>query len=170
MSYAWLSRAPNAPIVLADPNLPDPNLSEGWYEWKYRCNLDSTGGSTYTIDLADLMVFAEQVPWLWKACWCDLEEMSIQQASGGGEMLMIRGDFMGPEEERFASETIVQEELSITDQILQLEGIIKFLGKIWLEDPSIQQEIDVEVWNKFMESIHQSLIELQTKDVSMEQS
>lgn len=168
-SRAWLSHDPNDPVWMADPNLADPNLSEGWYEWKYRCNLDDTGDSIYTIDLADLMIFVEEIPWGWKACWLDLGELAMQQmASGGDEMLMMGDDFMGLEGMQFSSESSEQPEMSLEDQITQLQEAIAFLEQIWLEDPAIQQEIDPEVWQEFMEAVYQGLFELQTDGIQIE--
>jgi hypothetical protein len=96
-SRAWLSHDPNDPAWLADPNLADPNLSEGWYEWKYRCNLDTTGGSAYEIDLEDLQEFIGQYPdtdhWLWVACWRhdiqEMQQMSMLMGNNGSEQLVL---------------------------------------------------------------------------------
>ncbi len=85
-SAAWLSHDPNDPAWLADPNLADPNLSEGWYEWKYICNLDATGDSQYTIDLADFSLFCDE--WLWAACW-KLEQINEAMVMFGGESMMM---------------------------------------------------------------------------------
>ena len=49
-----------------DPNFADPNEYESWNP---RCNLEQSGDSEHKIDLADLAVFVEEVPWLWRACW-----------------------------------------------------------------------------------------------------
>ncbi|MEN6309313.1 MAG: right-handed parallel beta-helix repeat-containing protein [Anaerohalosphaeraceae bacterium] len=69
-SVAWLSHNPEDPAWLADPNLADPNSAAAWNP---RCNLNSTGSSTYTIDTADLTAFLND--WLWVACW-KLEEIN----------------------------------------------------------------------------------------------
>ncbi len=73
---AWLTNEPNSPAALADPNSDD--------NWNEICNLDDTGSSQYSIDLADLAAFVSDVPWLWKACWYD-----NYMAVTGGEMVMM---------------------------------------------------------------------------------
>jgi hypothetical protein len=47
-------------------------------------------------------------------------------------------------------------------------SIIVFLEKIWLEEPDIQQEIDVQIWQEFMDSVYQGLLDLQSIDVQIE--
>jgi hypothetical protein len=66
---AWGSVDPLCPEWLEDPNIADPNLSEGWYEWKYRYNYVQTGYSAYTIDLEDFLYWVDEAPYLWCACW-----------------------------------------------------------------------------------------------------
>ena len=97
-SAAWLSHDPNDPAWLANPNLVDPNLVGGWYEWKYLCNLDTTEDSQYEIDLADLIAFFEDDPqvWLWTACWkqSQFEEYGM---SGGGESMQMAEEWLTQE-------------------------------------------------------------------------
>ena len=64
---SWLALDPGNP-AWSDPNYGDPNDT---IAWNSLCNLDDTGSSQYSIDLADLTVFVNDVPWLWKACWYD---------------------------------------------------------------------------------------------------
>ena len=82
LSRVWLAHDPNDPAI-ADPNhsdheyRTDPNSPgyitlgqrEKWYPDGHRFNIAAFGESEYSIDLADLMIFAEDVPWLWTACW-----------------------------------------------------------------------------------------------------
>ncbi len=60
------------------------------------------------------------------------------------------------------------EEMSIEQQILNLQDTIVFLEKIWLEDPAIQQEIDAKDWQEFMDSVYQSLLEFQIDSIQLE--
>ena len=50
-SAAWLSHDPNE---FTDPNFIDPNDSINWND---KCNIVTTGDSTYVIDLADMTEF-----------------------------------------------------------------------------------------------------------------
>jgi hypothetical protein len=195
LSRAWLGHDPNDPAWIADPNVRDPNLSEGWYEWKYQYNFEPTGSSQYSIDLADLMTFLEDAPWLWTACWLDLEELQMQQmTSGNGESLlalnsaeeMISSSQSSPglmelsSVEMLAESTVVQQaesvpveeavqpEKPIGEQIAELQNSIEFLESLWNQDPTIQQEIDSEGWQEFMKSVYQSLYDLQTESIQIE--
>jgi hypothetical protein len=55
-------------------------------------------------------------------------------------------------------------EKSIVEQILDLESVIKFLEQIWMEDDQIQQEIDPQAWQEFIDSVYQSLLDLQSQE------
>ena len=59
------------------------------------------------------------------------------------------------------SEPAVQSELSIEEQIADLQDSIEFLESLWSSDPNIQQEIDADDWQQFMDAIQDSLLELQ---------
>ena len=158
-SKAWLAHDPNDPAWLADPNLIIPHLSEGWYEWKYRCNLDSTGDSAYQVDLVDLMVFLDS-PWLWTACWVDLPE--TQQMMTGGDMLLM----VGAEPMFFETQTV--SEKTILEQKVELVLAIARLEEIWLNEPDIQQTISPADWQEFMEAVYQNLLGLQTEGIQIE--
>jgi hypothetical protein len=77
-SDVWLSHDPNDPAVL-DPNNPvnDPNSPsyikpeqlEAWYPDGWKLNFSIEEDSAYSIDVADLLVFLDDAPWLWVACW-----------------------------------------------------------------------------------------------------
>jgi hypothetical protein len=185
-SAAWLGHDPNDPVfdpnsASYNPNVYDPNhvdyispdQQEGWYEWKQQYNYDTAGSGQYAIDLADLTIFLEEAPWLWCACWLDLEEMQAQQMmSGGAESSMLVPS--GVEEMVFAqaeaiTETPVIEEKSVQEQILDLASAIVFLEQLWLEDPYIQQEIDAKDWQEFMDAVYQNLIDLKTETVQLEE-
>jgi parallel beta-helix repeat protein len=179
---AWLSHDPNDPAVkdpnnpVNDPNDPayiDPNRLEGWYEWKYICNLDDTPetNTEYEIDLADLEIFWSD--WCWKACYVnfdtwmhtfglvdgDTDEMYESQTSSATVLNTQKKPAPVVEEQ-----AVVVEEKSIQEQILDLESAIKFLEEIWMEDDGIQQEIDPDAWQKFMDSVYQSLLDLQSQE------
>ncbi|MGH2271101.1 right-handed parallel beta-helix repeat-containing protein [Anaerohalosphaeraceae bacterium U12dextr] len=181
LSRAWLGHDPNDPVWLADPNLADPNLSEGWYEWKYKYNFEPTGSSQYLIDLADLTAFLEDASWLWKACWLDLEELQMQQMTFGGEevlttsiteqTLMDSQSFAVSSQESslvLDSTATTPVPVSIEQQVLDLKDSIRFLEQIWLEEPDIQQGINAEDWQEFMKAVYQSLYDLQTESVQIE--
>ena len=142
-SRAWLSCEPNFP---GDPN-----------NWNPACNLEQSGDSEHKIDLSDLAVFAEEAPWLWRACWLDGEDL-FKQIAGGGEGMSRRGNAI----------LANQPEPSSKQKIADLVSIIVFLEKIWLEEPDIQQEIDVQIWQEFMDSVYQGLLDLQSDDVQIE--
>ena len=156
---AWLSHDPNDPVWVADPNLADPNLSEGWYEWKYKFNLDDTGHSAYRVDLADLLMFLEEAPWLWTACWRTDLQPEMRMAGFGGEQLQM---FSAA---KTASAPPVVEQKAIQKQILDLAATIVSLEQLWLEEPDIQQQIDPEKWQRFMEAVYGHLLELHNESV-----
>ncbi len=169
LSKAWGSVDPNCPEWLADPNLADPNLSEGWYDWKYKCNINQDGESAYTVDFADFLAFVDS-PWLWRAYWLpDIEDMQMQQMmSGGGEMLLMGGDFGELEGRQMLSEPLSEPQVSVEEQITQLQQSLVFLARIWLEEPDIQQEIDAESWQEFMTAVYQNLLDLQAGTIQLE--
>lgn len=170
-SHAWLSQAGGN----------DPN-------WNSACNLDNTGASADVIDLADLIMFCEDDPqnWLWIACWktdlLDLQEQQTQQmimgssaspassatvAASESEPISETNYVAATEPSEVDGQTVVQESLvveekSIQEQILDLQDSIEFLEKLWQEESDIQQEINTEDWKKFMDAVYQSLKELET--------
>jgi hypothetical protein len=154
-SRAWLAHDPNDPAWIADPNVADPNLSEDWYEWKHNCNLVTTGGSAYQVDLADFVVWVEDSPWLWQACWRTDDLLSELYAVSSGASMMLAGV------ETMSLETANVEEKSAIEQAVDLATILVQLEQLWQDDPQIQQEINSEDWNRFMESVYNSLSELE---------
>jgi uncharacterized repeat protein (TIGR01451 family) len=166
LSRAWGGIDPNCPEIIADPNLSDPNASEGWYEWKYQCNVNTEGDSAYTVDFADFLTFVD-APWLWRASWLpesDTVETQELMFDGGEEMLLMGGDFM----QMMAEPVVLQPEPTIEEQVLQLQDAIAFLEQIWLEEPDLQQEIDAEDWQAFLDAVYQNLLDLQTGSVQLE--
>jgi hypothetical protein len=63
--------------------------------------------------------------------------------------------------ETLTLETEAVEEKSATEQAVDLASIITQLENLWQDDPQIQQEIDADDWNRFMESVYNSLSELE---------
>ncbi len=97
-SRSWLSHDPNDPYITTDPNnigqpnYADPNTIAQWrLTWNPRCDLNSD----YNVNLPDLIIFVDDTPWLWTACWKQqelLEQQQMQQMSmmmgGGGQTIM----------------------------------------------------------------------------------
>lgn len=147
LAHSWLSRDPNDPSLPSDPNLIDPNEFIGW-------NPECDFNTDYAVDLADLLMFVEEAPWLWCACW--LENGLPEMLSGGGMLLMAVSEM-----------TVIPispqaEEKSIEQQILDTQDVLLFLAKIWLEEPDLQQEIDAEAWQEFLNAVYQNLLDLTT--------
>jgi hypothetical protein len=160
-SKAWMGHDPNDPAWLANPAIRDPNLAEGWYEWKYKYNVATAGDSAYSVDLADVLYFAEESPWLWRACWVNLEDTQMQQMmpSGGEELMM----FMQSE-----TEVPAVEEKSVQEQVFDLVSAMVFLEQIWFEEPDLQQEISSEEWQGFMDALRLNLFNIQTGTLQTE--
>jgi len=178
-SAAWLSHDPNDPIVTTDPNYSgNPNyiyvteeILQQWRQsWNPICNLDNTADTNteYEIDVADFILFCEDYPqnWLWTACW--RENYIIYGMNNGGENIMLSTPafFMSPST---SLESQLVEEKSMEEQILDLEGSIVLLEKIWLEDPSIQKGINPDNWKEFMDSVYERLSEIKTEGVLKQQ-
>jgi parallel beta-helix repeat protein len=159
-SAAWLSRDPNDPSVPSDPNLIDPNDFAGW---NTICNLDPTGDSAYRIDLSDLVEFCKNDPqvWLWRACWRE-DYWDVWGIKRGGDRAMMMSMTGFETHSIMAIQSMPVEEKTIEQQILDLEEIIEFLEKIWLEELDIQEAIDPEDWKDFMDAVYNNLYELQT--------
>ena len=65
------------------------------------------------------------------------------------------------------AETPVIQEKSVQEQMFDLASAIVFLEQIWLEEPDLQQEIDAEAWQEFMDSVYQNLLDLQTGTIQI---
>jgi len=156
-SRAWLAHDPNDPAWLANPELADPNLSEGWYEWKHKFNLDATGDSTYSVDLADLLMFLEDAPWLWVACWrMDLQPEMMMSGFDSGSMRLA-----GFESQSLEKQTT--QEITFQEQLFDLASMIVQLENLWLTELDIQQAIEPDRWNRFMAAVYQNLYDLATE-------
>jgi len=150
-SSAWLSHDPNDPAWIADPNLADPNDS---INWNPVCNLDDTGGSEYVIDLADLVVFTSEAPWLWAACWRGNYIAMYGMMGGGGESMMMSESFT------VDSTQAPVPEKTIAEQFEDAKRLIENVEEMW-EDPLVQEQIGEKDWLEFMEKIYDWFAELE---------
>jgi hypothetical protein len=161
LSHAWLSCDPNSPSY-PNPNNPDPNDVNAWYIKKAGPLADLNKDSC--VNLGDLETFLDN--WLWEACWRDPYWEVWGRKDGGGESMMRTMSMAGFEaHSMMAIQSMPVEEKTAEQQILDLEEIIEFLEKIWLEEPDIQEAIDPEAWNDFMDAVYNNLLELQTDGI-----
>ena len=72
------------------------------------------------------------------------------------------------EAKQVVSESAAKPELSAEEQIADLQKSISLLESIWNEDPTVRQEIDPNDWQRFIDSVQSSLLELQTSSVQLE--
>ena len=125
---AWLTRDPNDPGIITDPNFADdpdyarPETLAMWREnWDPLYNLDGD----YDVDYGDFAVFAQE--WLWRACWKQSQlDLMETMAMGGGESMAMMTEpvvlgFAALEEET-ASEP-EEAELSTAELASLAEGI-----------------------------------------------
>jgi uncharacterized repeat protein (TIGR01451 family) len=154
-SRAWLTCDPNRP---GGTGGYDPNDLR---HWNPRCDLDLD----YDVDLADLMLFIPN--WLWTACWRldlqpeQLEMMMSMTPAGGIQMQSLSLS------DSFAVKTAtIMPEKPIREQILELKDTIQFLEEIWLNDPSVRQEIDADEWQQFIRKVYDSFNELKTMNTN----
>jgi uncharacterized repeat protein (TIGR01451 family) len=160
LSHAWLSCDPNSPAY-PNPNNPDPNDSYIWYVQRWGFLTDMNKDSC--VDLADLDLFMAN--WLWEACWRE-NYMEVWGVTSGSQELMMMSMMTDFEVyPSMAGYDVSVEEKTIEQQILDLEEIIEFLEKIWLEESDIQEAIDPEDWKDFMDAVYNNLFELQTVDI-----
>jgi hypothetical protein len=157
-SQAWLSRDPNDPSLPSDPNFIDPN---DFTNWNPSCDLNGD----YTVNLPDIITFIDDAPWCWQACWLTEETYMEMLISGGSEQQMVMQDvgLAVPSAVIPAQAGIQLDESAVqpvTDQLAQLTKSIVLLEQIWLEAPDIRQEIDLEDWNEFMDTLYQQLVDL----------
>jgi uncharacterized repeat protein (TIGR01451 family) len=221
-SLGWLSRDPNDPAIITDPNYighpdyADPNTLAQWGRtWNAQCNLDDTN---LKINLDDLIVFCEQVyhNWLWEACWRDLYDCydsvhvldwdrdglvnmvefsllaSVWQTSDPGDPVW---EFCNLDDSGDSASTIDLADLSIflddwlwvacwrtdipeplvpqpaglepnepeltnLELALQLQESICFLEDIWENDPNMPQQFDPNDWQQFMDTLYTQLDDL----------
>ena len=153
--------------MTCDPNRPggtsgyDPN---DFRHWNSRCDLDQD----YDVDLADLVIFADDLPknWLWVACWrLDLQPGQLNMTMNPSMPTM--GLQAASLDTATVSALLVETpQKPIREQILELKDTIQFLERLWLEDESIQQEIDAGEWRQFMENVYQNMTELQNVEIN----
>jgi uncharacterized repeat protein (TIGR01451 family) len=166
-SRVWLAHDPNDPGII-DPNHPDhayltePNSPgrvtasslAAWYPDGHTFNYTATGASQYRIDLADLLYWIDEAPWLWTACWVNLPEPQPQQMMAGGEMLLMGGF------ESMTLQTEVVPEKTVPKQMTELAGTIVQLENLWLMEPEMQETINPDEWSRFVDTVYQELIGL----------
>jgi len=183
------------PNFIGYPNYVAPDTLARWrIRWNPKCNLDTDGGSEYAIDMEDLEVFLYNWLWraCWYDDYSLV--MYGQSYTGGGEQMMMSIPIPTPElgmlsEQPAQTETAVPApsvipaeagiqplpveteavvELpakSIAEQIADLQDAIQFLETIWDENPDIRQEIQVDDWQEFMDTVYNSLTELEQSDI-----
>jgi uncharacterized repeat protein (TIGR01451 family) len=184
----WLAHDPNDPALndpncleydyLNEPNSPGyvtPSSRSLWYPNGHTFNYSTVGSSLYAIDLADLLVWIEDSPWLWRACWLTDDYLNISSTGSeiAGSAMQISSattttDVIGTEDIQVVSESAAEAVVPVEEQILQLKDSIEFLEQIWNEDPTIHQEIDAKEWKDFMDTVYNSLLELQTGVIQKE--
>jgi hypothetical protein len=105
------------------------------------------------------MVWLDETPWLWTACWKTEIMQSEMMMTGGDEMLRIGGA------EPMLLETQMVPQKTTQERILDVVLAIVQLEQIWLEEPDIQQQIAPDDWQRFMEAVYQNLFDLKTGDI-----
>jgi hypothetical protein len=163
-SRAWMTYDPNNP--LCDPNNlnyeRDPNsinfISQtDKARFNPVCDLDQD----LDVDLGDLVIFADDrnADWLWVACWRQdltsehLEQMMMSMAPEGGSQMQSLSVLS-------TDKTTITSEKPIREQILELKDTVQFLEKMWLDDPTIQLEIDPNKWKQFMNEVYNAFSEI----------
>ncbi|MGH2270475.1 right-handed parallel beta-helix repeat-containing protein [Anaerohalosphaeraceae bacterium U12dextr] len=175
-SWAWQSWDP----YVLDPNCPDHTYYTGdpaspqhveaadCIHWNARCNWASTGTSQYTIDLADLLVWLDE-DWMWAACWrLDLMEQQSQMINATASLMSLEASLEEEWPAAILKDVTLQKTTS--EQIIELQNVALFLETLWLSDPQLQQDIDADAWDRFMNEINQSLKALKTTPKTFTQS
>ena len=171
LSRVWLAHDPNDPAIIdpnhldhayyTDPNSPGyitPAQLAAWYPDGHRFNVAAFGDSEYAIDLADLMVFLEDVPWLWVACWrTDIWQqqamamMFMQPDTGEFESIAMRSSSAA--EETKTAETVSPE--------VELATILRLLDQI---DVFIDADgDDAEAWTELKYLLEYTLSETEDR-------
>jgi hypothetical protein len=159
VSGAWMTWDPNNPFC--NPNHPDyeddPNSINFISQTdKERFDPSCDWDEDLDVDLDDLMAFVDN--WLWVACWrLDLQEMLMSMMMGESQSASLTEPTISPK--------VTQ--IPVHEQIVDLRDTVSFLEKLWLEDDSIQQEIDTGEWQRFMKEIYQSVIDIQKMETQM---
>ena len=174
-SRVWRAHDPNDPALTdpdhvdyeyrTDPNSPGyvtASSLAAWYPDGHTFNYVTTGHSQYAIDLADLIFFLEDAPWLWTACWrTDLQSEMMMAGFGETQIKPMEMVISAKAEIQTVQEKTTQE------QILDLAFAVVQLKTLWLEEPDIQQQIDPEKWQRFMEAVYGYLLELHNESVQI---
>ncbi len=174
-SRVWRAHDPNDPALTdpdhvdyeyrTDPNSPGyvtASSLAAWYPDGHTFNYVTTGHSQYAIDLADLIFFLEDAPWLWTACWRTDLQPEMRMTGFGEESLLNSGFELHTFESQAISEKVTQE------QVLELAMTIVQLENLWLEEPDVQQQIDADDWRRFMEAVYQSFHDIATETIQRE--
>jgi hypothetical protein len=174
LAKVWLAHDPNDPGIV-DPNHPsheyltDPN-SLGfvtpaslarWIPDGHTFNYIATEASQYSVDLADLLYWLDEAPWLWTACW-RTDVLPPEMMMTSGEMLRMSAF------EPMVLETQATPEKTVSEKMAELANTIVQLENLWLMEPDIQQTINPDNWQRFMEAVYQNLLDLQTEEVQLE--
>jgi hypothetical protein len=164
-SRVWLAHDPNAPGIV-DPNHPDhayltepnspgcvtPYSLAAWYPNGHTFNYVASGASQYRIDLADLLYWLDEAPWLWTACW--RTDLQPEMMMTGGEMLRMGGF------ETMSMPTEAAPEKPPLEQMAKLANTIVQLENLWLSELEVQQAIEADEWSRFMDTLYQELTSL----------
>jgi hypothetical protein len=144
------------------------------------------------VDEDDLAGFIPN--WLWHACWQHyIQEMQQQQqmammmtTTSSTETSLLSKSTVSEQTTDIESPAVRQitplqtqqsaqpppqpievetVEVPIAQQIADLQEVIQLLESLWAEDSGLQDEIQAEDWQRFMNDVHNSLTELQEKDI-----
>jgi hypothetical protein len=176
---------PNHPdhTYVTDPNSPgyiNPNQCEDWYV-AYQYNLSTDGNSAYSIDVADLLVFLDDSPWLWTACWRHDIEDYLEQVANSQSAMMLSAPLESqassesleiasvPSETALSSLSMAQssveespaEESSVEefDPAAEREQIVSLLEDITVFIDAGGE--DAQAWQEIKDLLEQSLTELE---------
>ncbi|HML75926.1 MAG TPA: hypothetical protein PKB02_15655, partial [Anaerohalosphaeraceae bacterium] len=103
------------------------------------------------------------------ACWrLDLMEQQSQMINATASLMSLEASL--EEEWPAAKSTDAASQKTTGEQIVELQNAALFLETLWLSDPQLQQDIDADAWNRFMNEIDQSLKALKTTHKTFTQS
>jgi hypothetical protein len=99
--------------------------------------------------------------WLWVVCWrLDLQPEQLEQQMMYGFMSGGEMQIQSLPNSISTKTTAVTAEKPIREQILDLKDSVQFLERIWLNDPSIRNEIDPSEWQQFMDKVYDGFNEI----------
>ncbi len=140
----YIDFAPFAAVFLVDINT-GPNLSI----------YDLYSDSSDIIDVYDLDVFAGN--WLWEACWRDSPFYQFYNSSDVSIPLSSYSSMFASAPPAPAP---VEYEPTLLEQALQLIDVLGWLEGV-MEDPEVQEQVDEASLLNVIESIEESLLDLQ---------